>query len=45
MPEDDEALEERDEMHEGEEDDEDHEVPLDLLELHVAIEARDAGLL
>lgn len=35
----------REEMHEGEGEDEDHEVPADLLELHVALEAQEAGLL
>lgn len=35
----------RDEMHEGEGEDEDHTVPADLLDLHVAIEAKEAGLL
>lgn len=33
------------EMHEGEGEGEDHEVPVDLLELYVAIEAQEAGLL
>lgn len=33
------------EMHEGEGGDEDHSVPVDLLELHVALEAQEAGLL
>lgn len=35
----------REDMHEGEGDDDDHLVPVDLLELHVAIEAKEAGLL
>lgn len=35
----------RDEMHEGEEEDDDHTVPSDLLDLHVALEAKEAGLL
>lgn len=35
----------REEMHEGEEDDKEHMVPEDLLQLHVALEAKEAGLL
>lgn len=35
----------RDVMHEGEDEDEEHEVPADLLELYVALEAKEAGLL
>lgn len=37
--------EERDEMHEGEGEDDDHAVPTDLLDLYVALEAQEAGLL
>lgn len=36
---------ENQEMHEGEDEDDSHEVPADLLELHVALEAKEAGLL
>lgn len=35
----------REDMHEGEEEDDEHTVPEDLLELHVALEAQKAGLL
>lgn len=42
MPED---VPEVEDLHEGEDDEESHSVPLDLLELHVALEAKEMGLL
>lgn len=43
MPDDEEEVEVREDSTEG--DDEEHEVPEDLLELSVALEAKEAGLL
>lgn len=42
---DEQEIEVKNESHEGEDDDEGHEVPSDLLELHVALEAQEAGML
>lgn len=43
MPDEEEEVEVREDSTEG--DDEEHEVPTDLLDLHVALEAQEAGML
>lgn len=45
MPEEELAPQEVLDLHEGEGEKDDHEVPKDLLQLHVALEAKEAGLL